>query len=101
MALDRHLWPHLLIRFPSPPLPPSLGAVDFGVSAMLKDKKDKRNSYIGTPYWMAPEVIACAFSHKTAAAAAAAAANKHITRSFAMQYLLPPSLPCSRCYPSL
>ncbi|EGD81055.1 STE/STE20/MSN protein kinase [Salpingoeca rosetta] len=33
--------------------------VDFGVSAMLKDKKDKRNSYIGTPYWMAPEVIAC------------------------------------------
>eukprot|EP00730_Choanoeca_flexa_P000465 TRINITY_DN10207_c0_g1_i4.p1 TRINITY_DN10207_c0_g1~~TRINITY_DN10207_c0_g1_i4.p1 ORF type:complete len:615 (+),score=174.13 TRINITY_DN10207_c0_g1_i4:169-1845(+) len=33
--------------------------VDFGVSAEMKDKKDLRHTYIGTPYWMAPEVIAC------------------------------------------
>eukprot|EP00049_Salpingoeca_infusionum_P022445 m.6788 g.6788 ORF g.6788 m.6788 type:complete len:762 (-) comp5192_c0_seq1:1997-4282(-) len=33
--------------------------VDFGVSAKLSKKREQRNSYIGTPYWMAPEVIAC------------------------------------------
>eukprot|EP00045_Choanoeca_perplexa_P008039 m.73538 g.73538 ORF g.73538 m.73538 type:complete len:748 (+) comp14332_c0_seq1:35-2278(+) len=33
--------------------------VDFGVSAEMKDKKDLRHTYIGTPYWMSPEVIAC------------------------------------------
>uniref|UniRef100_A0A1I7RLT9 Protein kinase domain-containing protein n=1 Tax=Bursaphelenchus xylophilus TaxID=6326 RepID=A0A1I7RLT9_BURXY len=32
---------------------------DFGVSAMMKEKQDKRNSFIGTPYWMAPEVMVC------------------------------------------
>jgi len=31
--------------------------VDFGVSAELKNPGDKRNTLIGTPYWMAPEVI--------------------------------------------
>lgn len=32
---------------------------DFGVSAKLANEKQKRDTFIGTPYWMAPEVIAC------------------------------------------
>lgn len=36
-----------------------LSIVDFGVSAQLDRTVGRRNTFIGTPYWMAPEVIAC------------------------------------------
>ncbi|CAI2355805.1 unnamed protein product [Caenorhabditis sp. 36 PRJEB53466] len=32
---------------------------DFGVSAKLKSEREKRDTFIGTPWWIAPEVIAC------------------------------------------
>ncbi|XP_013789540.1 serine/threonine-protein kinase 10-like [Limulus polyphemus] len=32
---------------------------DFGVSAKNKSTLQKRDSFIGTPYWMAPEVVLC------------------------------------------
>jgi serine/threonine protein kinase len=42
----------VLSRAPSP-----LSSADFGVSAKLQSTMSKQNTVIGTPYWMAPEII--------------------------------------------
>lgn len=40
---------------------------DFGISCELQNNFAKRNTVIGSPYWMAPEVIKCGFGYNSGA----------------------------------
>ncbi|WVR03173.1 hypothetical protein IAU60_000164 [Kwoniella sp. DSM 27419] len=37
--------------------PPRILLCDFGVAALLQSNTSKRSTFVGTPYWMAPEVV--------------------------------------------
>lgn len=37
--------------------PPRILLCDFGVAALLVSQSAKRSTFVGTPYWMAPEVV--------------------------------------------
>ena len=37
-----------------------LQVIDFGVAGLVESKLDKRSTVIGTPHWMAPELLKAA-----------------------------------------
>ncbi|ODQ79839.1 hypothetical protein BABINDRAFT_36558, partial [Babjeviella inositovora NRRL Y-12698] len=72
---------------------------DFGVSAQLASNFSRRNTTVGTPYWMAPEVIANDFgghSFKADIWSIGALAYELITALPPLQNLYPPMVALSK-----
>ena len=59
MILFSLLFSILFILFIPFPLIFAAFSVDFGISARLKSYDERRNTFIGSAFWMAPEIIAC------------------------------------------